>query len=81
MTVLIANKHGIFCAFSLREIYEYQRFWAIGSGEPYAIGAMHAVYAQEALSATDIAKVGVGAGCQFDIHSALPLTAYQVQIG
>ncbi|WP_027468427.1 MFS transporter [Deefgea rivuli] len=74
MTVLIANAHGIFGVYSLREVYEFERFWAIGSGRDYAIGAMHAVYDQ--LSSSEIAKVGVETGCMFDVASSLPMTSY-----
>lgn len=78
MTVLIANPHGIFSVCSLREVYEYQRFWAIGSGESFAIGAMHAVYANEGLDAYSIAKIGVEAGCALDIYSSLPFSGYEI---
>src|SRR5437773_9912346 len=40
MDLLIVNRNGIFGCMSLREVYEYTRFWAIGSGAPYALGAM-----------------------------------------
>jgi ATP-dependent HslUV protease subunit HslV len=76
MTVLIANQHGIFGVYSLREVYEFQRFWAIGSGRDYAIGAMNAVYEQ--LDASEIAKVGVETGCTFDVASSLPMTTYSI---
>ncbi|WP_288842292.1 MFS transporter [uncultured Deefgea sp.] len=78
MTVLIVNRHGIFGVYSLREVYEFERFWASGSGRDYAIGAMHAVYSQ--LSASDIAKVGVETGCMFDVASSLPMTLYSVEM-
>ncbi|WP_137939288.1 MFS transporter [Chitinivorax sp. B] len=74
MTVLIANPHGIFGVYSMREVYQFERFWAIGSGREYAIGAMHALYDQ--FDAEGIARAGVEAGCTFDINSSLPLTLY-----
>ena len=40
---LIANPFGIFGVHSLREVTEYNKFWAIGSGADYALGAMFAV--------------------------------------
>ncbi|MGL4996593.1 MAG: MFS transporter, partial [Deefgea sp.] len=76
MTVLIANAHGIFGVYSLREVYEFERFWAIGSGRDYAIGAMSAIYDQS--NANEIAKVGVETGCMFDVASSLPMTSYSV---
>lgn len=76
MTVLIANANGIFGVYSLREVYEFERFWAIGSGRDYAIGAMSAIYDQS--NANEIAKVGVETGCMFDVASSLPMTNYSV---
>jgi len=41
---LIANAYGIFGMFEFREVHEFEKFWAIGSGKAYALGAMYAVY-------------------------------------
>ena len=70
---LIAQPSGIFGVYALREVYEYQRFWAIGSGSEYALGAMHAVYDGDA-DAEAIARTGVAAGAEFDTGSVLPMT-------
>jgi len=67
------NSNGIFAMFALREVYEYSRFWAVGSGACYALGAMHAVY-NKAKTAREIAKAGALAGAEFDTSSAPPLT-------
>jgi len=67
------NSNGIFAMFALREVYEYARFWAVGSGACYALGAMHAVYSK-AKTAREIAKAGALAGAEFDTSSAPPLT-------
>lgn len=80
MTVLIANASGIYGVYSLREVYEYQRFWGIGSGRDFAIGAMNAVYDDPKLTAEDIARIGVEAGCAFDVSSCLPMTCYTVEL-
>lgn len=80
MTVLMANSSGIYGVYSLREVYEYKRFWSIGSGSDFAIGAMQAVYDNPALSAEDIARIGVEAGCAFDVSSSLPMTCYSVKL-
>ncbi|GAB3247402.1 MFS transporter [Chitinimonas naiadis] len=80
MTVLIANAHGIFGMYSMREVYEYRQFWAIGSGRDFAIGAMRAVYERPDLTAADIARVGVETGCEFDVNSSLPLTLRTVEL-
>lgn len=73
------NPNGIFALFSLREVYEYSRYWAVGSGAYYALGAMHAVY-DKFSSAKDIARAGAEAGAAFDTSSQLPLTFKTVKL-
>lgn len=80
ITALIANAHGIFGVYSMREVYEYRYYWAIGSGRDFAIGAMRAVYDNPALSAADIARIGVEVGCEFDVNSSLPMSLRTVQL-
>ena len=69
---LVAHSAGIFGVYALREVYEYRHFWAIGSGAEYALGAMHAVYADA--DAETVARAGVVAGAEFDTGSGLPVT-------
>lgn len=76
---LAVNKHGIFGIFAMREVYEYSSFWATGSGSPYALGAMHAVYDRYD-SAQSIAEAGVAAGAAFDNASSLPMTMRLVDL-
>ncbi|NND90466.1 MAG: MFS transporter [Granulosicoccus sp.] len=76
---VFVNPNGIFALFSLREVYEYTRFWAVGSGACYALGAMHAVY-DRFKSAKDIARAGAEAGAAFDTSSQLPLTFKTVKL-
>ncbi|HEY0377978.1 MAG TPA: hypothetical protein VGC87_13750 [Pyrinomonadaceae bacterium] len=77
---LIANPHGIFGMFSWRDVDEYNRFWAIGSGGGYAIGAMFAAYDQLD-DPEEIARLGVSAGCEFDDGSGMPSTSYSIALG
>lgn len=76
---LIACPHGIFGVHSLREVSEYRKFWAIGSGSEYALGAMHAVY-DVYDTAEEIAAAGVKAGAEFNNASAMPMTSYAVDL-
>ena len=71
ITTLIANPHGIFGVYSYREVFSFDRFWAIGSGKCFALGAMYAAYEGPG-SAHEIAELGVQAGAEFDKSSALP---------
>ena len=76
---LIANPFGIFGVHSLREVTEYNKFWAIGSGAEYALGAMFSVY-DSAASAEDIAQAGVAAGAEFNNASSMPLSSYVIDL-
>ena len=80
MTLLIANRYGIFGCYSMREVFEYERFWAIGSGGEYATGAMHAVYDRD-MDAQQIALAGVQAAIDFDEASGGPMTVHSVPLG
>jgi len=79
VTALVANEHGIFGVFSMREVFEYTRFWAIGTGREFALGAMHVMY-ERLDTAEAIAKVGVEAGATFDKNSGLPMTLYTLNV-
>lgn len=72
---LIANPHGIFGVYSYREVFSFDRFWGIGSGRNFALGAMYAVY-DRAESARKIAEVGVQAGAEFDKSTSAPFQIY-----
>lgn len=79
MTTVVVNKTGIYAVYSMREVFEFNRFWAIGSGREFALGAMYAVF-DKAKSAEQIARIGVLAGCEFDTGSAEPITTYTVPL-
>ena len=76
---LLMAPNGIFGIYSLREVDEYTRFWAVGSGSEYALGAMHAVY-DKLDSAELIAQAGIEAGATFDNASATPLTSFTLSL-
>jgi ATP-dependent HslUV protease, peptidase subunit HslV len=80
MSVLIANPKGIFSVGVLRDVTEYKRFAAGGSGCDFAIGAMRVVYDDETKSAEDIAKIGIGVAAEFDDATALPLNCYTMKL-
>ena len=77
ITSLIANPYGIFGVYSYREVFSFERFWGIGSGRNFALGAMHAVYDQSR-SAREIAEVGVQAGAEFDKSSSAPFRIFSI---
>ncbi len=76
---LIANPHGIFGIHSLREVTQYTKFWSIGSGAEYALGAMFAVY-DVFDTAEQIAEAGVRAGSEFNNASSMPMSSYVIDM-
>lgn len=79
LDMLIANRHGTFYLSTLRDVYEFSHFWAIGSGCEFALGALHALYEQN-LDARAIAEGAVRAACEFDSASALPLASHAIAL-
>src|SRR4029453_8661968 len=79
ITALIANASGIYGVYSYREVFSFDRFWGIGSGRNFALGAMYAVYERTA-SARRVAEIGVRAGVEFDKSSSLPARVFSVAI-
>jgi ATP-dependent HslUV protease subunit HslV len=79
MTVMIANPAGIFAVYSMREVFEFDRFWAIGSGRDFALGAMFSLYAKTK-DAAAVAKAGVVAGAEFDTGTSEPVALHEVRL-
>jgi ATP-dependent protease HslVU (ClpYQ) peptidase subunit len=77
ITALIANNSGIYGVYSYREVFSFDRFWGIGSGRNFALGAMYAAYDRTA-SARRIAELGVKAGAEFDKSSSLPARVFSI---
>jgi len=78
-TALIANPAGIFGVYSYREVFEFERFWGIGTGRAFALGAMQATYGR-ARSAREVAEAGVAAGIEFDKNSSGPLRLQTIKL-
>ena len=78
-TALIANPTGIYGVYSYREVFEFDRFWGIGTGRAFALGAMYAAY-DKARSAREIAEIGVRAGCEFDKNSSAPVRVQVIKL-
>lgn len=76
---LIMNRSGIYGLYALREVDQYSRFWAVGSGADFALGAMRVAW-EVYDDAETIARAGIEAGAVFDSGSALPLSSYSLEL-
>ena len=79
ITALIVNSTGIYGVYSYREVFDYDRFWGIGSGRNFALGAMFAAY-DRCKTAADVAKIGVMAGAEFDTATQGPIVLHTVKL-
>ena len=79
LTALIANPAGIFGVYSYREVFEFDRFWGIGTGRAFALGAMYAGF-DKVKTARDLAELGVRAGCEFDKNSQVPIHVHTIKL-
>lgn len=70
--ILIINSYGIFEIDYQRTVRQHKHFFATGTGEEYALGAIKAVY-DLIEDPKEIAKIGVEAAAQFDRKTDLPI--------
>ena len=79
LSALIVNQYGLFEITKYREVNQYQKFWTVGSGRQYALGAMQAVYSSD-LTAAQIVTAGIDASCEFDRACSLPSYVENLQL-
>jgi len=71
-TFLVTCASGIFGVASDLSVLRYERYFAIGSGAPIAIGAVHALYESEH-DAESIARSAAGAAIDHDVYCGHPI--------
>ena len=79
ITALIANNSGIYGVYSYREVFDYDRFWAAGSGRNFALGAMYMDYGRSG-GAAEIVRAGIAAGIEFDKSSGGPFEVHSIKL-
>ena len=80
MDVLIANPRGIFGVAAHRTVQAFSKFYAYGSGSPYALGAMYAAYRAPSLDAEAVARLGVMAAAEFHDETGLPIQSFAMDV-
>lgn len=76
---LVANRGGLFGLYRMRSVHRYTRFYAIGSGGDFALGAMRAVYDQLDDPAA-IARAGLEAAADFDDSTGGPFEVQRLTL-
>ena len=71
-TFLVVCAHGIFGVASDLSVLRYERYFAIGSGAPVALGAAHALYESEH-DAETIARNAAHAAVDHDVYCGHPI--------
>jgi ATP-dependent protease HslVU (ClpYQ) peptidase subunit len=79
MSALIASPRGLFGVTPSRDVESFPRFWAIGSGAAYALGAMFTLF-ERSDDVEAIARAGIAAGAEFDDGSELPIITHSVEL-
>lgn len=68
MNAIVLNESGLFKVDTTRGVYEFSKFWAVGTAEAYALGALEAIY-DEKESAENIARTALRSCREFDSNS------------
>jgi len=72
---LVASTRGIFSVACDMSVTEFQQYYAIGSGAPYALGALHALYEPEA-DPEPLARRACEAAMALDIYCGGSITPF-----
>ena len=76
---LIANKSGIFYVSSNMSVHKFERYFAIGSGCDYALGAIHVLYDSN-LSAKEICQKAILAAITMNVRCGGQPDIYAIKL-
>ncbi|WP_421780938.1 hypothetical protein [Kiloniella litopenaei] len=77
MNLLIATHKTIFHIDPERNVDEFSRFWAIGSGHSFALGSLESLY-ETSLAAEQIVEQTLHTVCKYDLHSNEPYHTHTI---
>jgi ATP-dependent protease HslVU (ClpYQ) peptidase subunit len=75
---LVACQNGIFSVACDMSVTQFEQYYAIGSGAPYGLGAMHTLYKEKG-DPLDIARKGVEAAIALDLYCGGAVTAFEIK--
>ena len=76
---LIANPKGIFSVACDMSVTQFEEYYAIGSGAPYGLGALHALY-RDGADPEPIARKAVQAAIALDLYCGGAVTTFDVKL-
>ena len=76
---LIANRNGIFYVSANMSVHKFERYYAIGSGCDYALGAIHALYDSD-FSAKVICQKAISAAIDMDVRCGGQPDLYEIHL-
>ena len=79
MDCLVANSSGIYALYALRSVAHFTRFYALGAGFKFALGAMFSCYESADFDAERIARKGLSAAAEFDDSTEGPFDIKVIQ--
>lgn len=75
--MLIVSKFGIFSTHEHREVVQHSDFFALGSGQDYALGAMKALWPLEN-NLVELVKSSIDIASHFDIYTGGTTTIIEI---
>ncbi|MHC4416250.1 MAG: hypothetical protein ACYS0G_13290 [Planctomycetota bacterium] len=75
---LVANRHGIFKVSQDASVCRFDKYYAIGSGCVYALGALYQIYNVDE-DATQLARRAVETAIEFDIYCGGEVDVFEVK--
>jgi ATP-dependent HslUV protease subunit HslV len=79
MNALVVNRAGIYKFDSNRSVYEFKKFWAIGSAAPFALGAMQVGY-EHIQSASQLARAALEACAEFEANRGRQFYLHSIRV-
>jgi len=76
---LIANRNGIFYVSPNMSVHKFERYFAIGAGCDYALGAIHVLYDSD-FSAKEICQKAVSAAITMNIRCGGQPDLYEIKL-
>ncbi len=75
---LVANHNGIYKISQDSSVCRFDKYYAIGSGSVYALGALYQIYDKDH-DAADLARRAVATAIEFDIYCGGEIDMFDVQ--